>query len=118
MPADEREQAEFTVPPNVERTLRLTARIVRGATFSARVAARQRPATNTPIFGRLLRERYAGMAFGVDTLAGEISSRFLPPDETGGYPMRDDSMALATHASPLRQVSAARQGAPGWRDYD
>ncbi|HMO60001.1 MAG TPA: hypothetical protein PKA05_14790 [Roseiflexaceae bacterium] len=115
----QREMADpLVLPPNLARLLQLTARLSRPALLSRRVMARQRFTTSSPLFGRRMLDRYGAMSFGADELSVSVAARLVRPEEDNSYNPRDDGMTLAPHASPLRQVSAARQGAPDWRDRD
>lgn len=101
----------LTLPATVAETVAFVRR--RCGTRPA-IPRQPRLARAMPEFGGRLRSRMLAMSLLGAPLSDAIAPRFSRDDAAAG----DGGLPVAPHASPLRQVQAARQGAAPWGDAE
>jgi hypothetical protein len=102
----------LTLPATVAGTVAFVRR--RCGTRPA-IPPQPRLARAMPEFGGRLRARLLAMCLLGEPLSDEIAPRLSREEATAAG---EDGLPVAPHASPLRQVQAARQGAAPWGDAE
>lgn len=108
MQRDRRIASELTITKTAAQAERLAARMAMPAAWATRIAEQRR--AQVPTFGARFDQRLASVASAGATAAA-FAERYTP--EPIEPPALD--MTIAPFAPPLRQISAARQGAPVWQ---
>ena len=100
----------LTITPTAAQAARLAKRMSLPAMWAEQIAARRNSSSLASGFGVRLAERF-DTSDTTGTRAAELGQRFTPePIEVNTV-----EMSLAPFAPPLRQISAARQGAAEWQ---
>ncbi|HEU4323216.1 MAG TPA: hypothetical protein VFS21_08680 [Roseiflexaceae bacterium] len=99
---------DLKIPPTAATAARLAARLARCDRWAGRIAARQHTLVRVE-FGARLRARL-DRRHALSDWAEAFSQRLLPG---AGYSEPAD-LPVTPYAPPLRQLSAARQGAAEW----